>query len=144
MLELKYKIDRVETLSHTFNIPEDYAEVKDNFNIMGETRIRVDADSDKNYVKVEVTINMDSYEKSTGDKVASLFSLKTLTRFTINDLKQYFSANEELNREVLYHLTEIAVHHTRGMQVVYLLSTPLKSLLLPSIDVKKILSDKLE
>jgi hypothetical protein len=132
--DLQYLILRVETVSVTLNIPEDYVYLKEQHKVQGRTNIRFEINSEKNFLDTIIEIDMKCLDKERNEEIHHFLNLKTLTRYRIDDLDKYL-IDDDLDDDVFKYLVEQSISHTRGMQSVYTKGTPIGRFLLPKVDV---------
>ncbi|MBL4676703.1 MAG: hypothetical protein JKY70_10955 [Mucilaginibacter sp.] len=137
---MKYAIVAINPLSHSVEIPQDFSFSKEKHLISAINKITAEVDGEKDLIKISVQFTLNLAYKENPEDQNRIFQLNVESEFRVVDLKDYFleeGEDEELDPDVLQFFMDLAIHHARGVQSVYIKGTPISTFLLPNRKITK-------
>jgi hypothetical protein len=136
--DLKYKIKKIEPISHSINIPENFVYSKDVYKMSGICTSEVEIDSTKNSLSCHINFQLMCSRIDGSIDKSELFALKSVTVFTVENIPDYVCIDEngtkELEDDFIRFFFTISLSHARGMQSVYINNTPISKFRIPEPD----------
>lgn len=134
---LKYKIVKVDPVSYSVNVPDDFIYNKASHKVSGESSVRLEVDSTAERIKCIVEFKLNCGNRGSEELKMQFFTLKSVSIFKLENLESYFiNGKQDIDESILNIFFKISMNHARGMQSVVLKGTQLSRFLIPDVDFK--------